>query len=73
MFGNTNKSHRFFLRIWLRVQMINFTLKFERRLREFKVHQSITNGSRTSNGLSVFAEINTILDTAKKNVKFRIR
>ncbi len=53
--------------------MINFTLKFERRLREFKVHQSITNGSRTSNGLSVFAEINTILDTAKKNVKFRIR
>ena len=39
----------------------------EKSLRESKVRQSVSNCFRTNNGLSVFAKINTILDTAKKN------
>lgn len=39
----------------------------ERSLRGSKVRQSVSKCFRTNKGLSVFAKINTILDTAKKN------
>ena len=50
----------------------NFDVEFtnnesERSLRGSKVRQSVSKCFRTNNGLSVFAKINTILDTAKKN------
>ena len=39
----------------------------ERSLRGSKVRQSVSKCFRTNNGLNVFAKVNTILDTAKKN------
>ena len=50
----------------------NFEVEFtnnesERSLRGSKVRQSVSKCFRTDNGLNVFAKINTILDTAKKN------
>ena len=50
----------------------NFDVEFtnnesERSLRGSKVRQSVSKCFRTNNGLNVFAKINTILDTAKKN------
>ena len=50
----------------------NFEVEFtnnesERSLRGSKVRQSVSKCFRTNNGLDIFAKINTILDTAKKN------
>lgn len=48
-------------------QMRSFALESERSFRVSKVRQSVSKCFRTEKGLSCFAAIMSVLDTAKKN------